>query len=308
MTTTHPSANDSGLNLDHLEALPPLLREILTRHDESENRAMWATGCGQKPDALMERVRTALANQPAPTAPVAWRDALRRSGATDHHGRIAFLPAQLEQFVSMLTAHQPAQEQAEPLNGGMHDSIFVKVWGDAGGGDAGRRALAQYAFDLGKQSAQQEPVAAPQQAAAPGELAKSARALAEKWHKDAVDTGFATSEAAVELLEVLDAATSAPGTPEAPSDKHLPGWERGITTVTMNGHQLREALDFINPDGDDDEDQRDNDLTFGIVQHKDDDGNAATGLCCWNDDTDGVLPLDSEPRAVQLDGDQGEGQ
>jgi len=98
--------------------------------------------------------------------------------------------------------------------------------------------------------------------------------------------------------------TSAPGTPEAPADKHLPGWERGIATVTLNGHQLREALEFINPDGDDDEDQRDNELTFGIVQHKDDDGNAATGLCCWNDDSDGVLPLDSEPRAAQLDGGQ----
>jgi len=55
-----------------------------------------------------------------------------------------------------------------------------------------------------------------QQAAAPGVLEKSARALAEKWHKDAVNTGFATSDAAVELLEVLDAAPSAPGTPEAP--------------------------------------------------------------------------------------------
>ena len=74
--------------------------------------------------------------------------------------------------------------------------------------------------------------------------------------------------------------------------KHLPGWERGIATVTMTGHQLREALDFINPDGDDDPEQRDNDLTFGIVQHKDDNGKVATGLCCWNDDTDGVLPLD----------------
>lgn len=55
-----------------------------------------------------------------------------------------------------------------------------------------------------------------QQAAAPGALEVEVRALAEKWHKDAVDTGFATSEAAVELLEVLDAAPSAPGTPEAP--------------------------------------------------------------------------------------------
>ncbi|HEY0010240.1 MAG TPA: hypothetical protein VGB55_16065, partial [Tepidisphaeraceae bacterium] len=39
------------------------------------------------------------------------------------------------------------------LNGGMHASIFVKVWGDAGGGDKGRTALAQYAYDLGKKSA-----------------------------------------------------------------------------------------------------------------------------------------------------------
>lgn len=73
-----------------------------------------------------------------------------------------------------------------------------------------------------------------------------------------------------------------------------PGWERGIATVTMTGHQLREALEFINPGGDDDPDERDNDLTFGVVKHKDDDGKVSTGLCCWNDDTDGVLPLDGE--------------
>jgi len=84
-------------------------------------------------------------------------------------------------------------------------------------------------------------------------------------------------------------ASSAPA-----DDKHLPGWERGIATVTMTGHQLREALDFINPDGDDDNEQRDNWLTFGIVQHKDDEGKASTGMCCWNDDSDGVLPLDGD--------------
>jgi len=99
-------------------------------------------------------------------------------------------------------------------------------------------------------------------------------------------------------------APSAPGTPEAPTDKHLPYWERGIATVTLNGHQLREALDFINPDGAGDPDQLDDDLTFGIVQYEDDEGKAKSGMCCWNDDTDGVLPLDSEPRAAQLDGGQ----
>ena len=76
------------------------------------------------------------------------------------------------------------------------------------------------------------------------------------------------------------------------SQKHLPGWERGIATVILSGHQLREALDFINPDGDDDPEQREETLTFGIVKHKADDGAEAVGMCCWNDDTDGVLPLD----------------
>lgn len=81
------------------------------------------------------------------------------------------------------------------------------------------------------------------------------------------------------------------------SDKHLPGWERGIATITLSGHQLREALEFLNPDGDDDEDQRDNELIFGIVKHADDHGEMAVGMCCWNDDTDGVLPLDGHRAA-----------
>ena len=64
---------------------------------------------------------------------------------------------------SMVLAATGGQSIAEPdtatqaptdnLNNGMHASIFVKVWGDAGGGDAGRIALAQYAFDLGVKSA-----------------------------------------------------------------------------------------------------------------------------------------------------------
>lgn len=66
------------------------------------------------------------------------------------------------------------------------------------------------------------------------------------------------------------------------------------STVTLDGHQLRMALDFINPDGLCDRDQLDNDLTFGVRQHQDDDGKVSTGMCCWNDDSDGVLPLDGE--------------
>jgi hypothetical protein len=75
----------------------------------------------------------------------------------------------------------------------------------------------------------------------------------------------------------------------------LPGWEHGIATVTMTGHQLREALEFINPDGPADELQCEDELTFGIVQHTDDDGKVSTGLCCWNGDTDGVYPLHGVP-------------
>jgi hypothetical protein len=40
---------------------------------------------------------------------------------------------------------------------------------------------------------------------------QQARALAEKWNKDAVDTGFAMSEPAYELFEILDAATNQGG-------------------------------------------------------------------------------------------------
>lgn len=82
----------------------------------------------------------------------------------------------------------------------------------------------------------------------------------------------------------------------------LPGWERGIATVTMNGHQLREALEFINPGGDDEPDERDDELTFGVVQVKDDTGHVSTGLCCWNDDSDGVLPLSGEPSTADSAG------
>lgn len=59
-------------------------------------------------------------------------------------------------LIALARRAQPEGEapQADPEqpNGGMHDSIFVKVWGDAGGGDAGRRKLAEYAYALGKRA------------------------------------------------------------------------------------------------------------------------------------------------------------
>lgn len=70
--------------------------------------------------------------------------------------------------------------------------------------------------------------------------------------------------------------------------------------VTMNANQLREALNFINPDGPSDALQCEDELTFGIRQHRDDDGTVSTGLCCWNEDTDGVYPLHGDaPIAAQ---------
>lgn len=70
-------------------------------------------------------------------------------------------------------------------------------------------------------------------------------------------------------------------------------------TITLTGNELRQALDLINPDGPGDELQCCDELTFGVRQHRDDDNKVSTGMCCWNDDTDGVLPLTDEWIAPQ---------
>ena len=63
-----------------------------------------------------------------------------------------------------LFTHPPALPDTEWHDGkveteGMHASAFVKVWGDAGGGDAGRTALAKYAYALGAKSEQDNALA-----------------------------------------------------------------------------------------------------------------------------------------------------
>lgn len=144
----------------------------------------------------------------------------------------------------------------------------------------------------------------PTGASNPGDLAARAFSAARNWANSeytcARDLGkggagiHAQCDAAERecraAIEALAAASAISHSGEG--EKHLPGWERGVATVTLDGHQLRAALEFINPDGEGDPDQLDDWLTFGVVQHKDDNGEAATGLCCWNDDSDGVLPLD----------------
>lgn len=81
--------------------------------------------------------------------------------------------------------------------------------------------------------------------------------------------------------------------------------ESKSATVTLTGHQMRHALALINPDGETDQDQLDDYLIFGVVKHVDDQNVVCVGLACWNDDTDGVLPLDDEPfkpQSQQLEG------
>lgn len=78
--------------------------------------------------------------------------------------------------------------------------------------------------------------------------------------------------------------------------------------ITLTGHQLKEALELISPvgpDGAHDVNELENDLTFGMCHHRDDNGKEAFGMCCWNDDTDGVLPLDEDPVAVPRVGGEG---
>ena len=142
----------------------------------------------------LPQYRTALlnsliANQAAPTVPVAWRDALRRSGAEDYHGRIAFLPAQLDHFVSMLTAHQPAQEQTklttvELVHALQQAERLLRAAGFAMTGTASSQIVAAIAEHA--TAAQQEPVAAPQQAAAP---CKHAKCTAYYAHIECLDCG-----------------------------------------------------------------------------------------------------------------------
>jgi hypothetical protein len=129
-----------------------------------------------------------------------------------------------------------------------------------------------------------------------GDLTPVTTLTGEQLHKFYVEASGGVDEG---LVAVANAAIAAHLERQAQAkDKHLPGWERGIATVTLTGHQLRAALDCINPDGDEDADQLDDWLTFGIVQHMGDDGTASAGMCCWNDDTDGVLPLDGEYTAA----------
>ncbi len=93
-------------------------------------------------------------------------------------------------------------------------------------------------------------------------------------------------------LSILNGDFAAPSLPAVAPQVH---------TMTLTGHQILAALEFIaptGPGGQRDPGELDDDLTFGVAPHQDDDGNSSTGMCCWNEDTEGVLPLDGEPAEV----------
>lgn len=124
MTTTHPSANDSGLNLDHLEARTQNMDLVIARLEQIVG------GCDNASERAEEAlicVRAALANQPAQTAhalegrmvsvdvSTCDDDALHRifaelTGETASDRETLIAVEQSRNF----DAHQPAQEQAEP--------------------------------------------------------------------------------------------------------------------------------------------------------------------------------------------------
>ena len=313
MTTTHPSANDSGLNLDRrvheLKTDPAVFAAVLAgvkTHEIRLNdrdfqvgnalllRETTATGAdmrllprtypltytGRIATRIVSHIQTgygladgwcilsfaALANQPAPTVPPgdALRDLWIHEDMDDdqtatvlgmglHAVRKAYSQAREDLRVwtrraltaEAALAHQPAQEQAEPLG----EVILF-------GGDSD---LKEVAWRKGKlppvgtklYAAQQEPVAAPQQAAAPGALLEILRDVHNTLESQAdsdIDhfeddeeerEGAPMQYAARRVMEVMGmlkaAAPSAPGTPEAPKPAHGP---RDDYYLLANGRRL----------------------------------------------------------------------
>jgi len=231
MTTTPPSANDSGLNLDHLEALaraatPGRWMRLFgerTVYDRMEDgcrgnaivRADLGYGlqdisnldfiAAANPAAVLELIalarRTALANQPAPTVPDSFKarqDFLDWNRAkSDPAVKIGREYAVAEKLMELM-ANQPAQEQAEPDHASAPALLNVDELAalrrfqetcedsDSGGYDVekdmmkrlaaigvieskgfGRYQFTKFGDYIVARAAQQEPVAAPQQAAAP---------------------------------------------------------------------------------------------------------------------------------------------
>lgn len=70
------------------------------------------------------------------------------------------------------------------------------------------------------------------------------------------------------------------------------------TYVTLTVKQLLDAIEFLAPEYLSDPDQVETEILFGVVQHQDDEGNVGTAMCCWNEDSEGVLPLEDDRTAI----------
>lgn len=167
MTTTHSSASESGeLNLDHLEALPELPLTAYNAYSDG-SEPLWTK------DQMRDYARAALANQPAPTVPADTFDDLRRkfvasiTAATSlGENAVWGLARILMADATAALAHQPAQEQAEPV-ARWKECVWCAGEGtirsdedDPSSEDECERCRG----DGRVPAAQQEPVAAPQQA------------------------------------------------------------------------------------------------------------------------------------------------
>jgi len=299
MTTT-PSTNDSGLNLDHLEALaraatPGRWMRLFgerTVYDRMEDgcrgnaivRADLGYGpqdisnldfiAAANPAAVLELIDLARgATQPAaapthcdpaegfcaacreqeraaqaPTVPATLPDAaaLMYNALNDAYQSSVFDGEELRQVVRALAAynrsrsgpaalaHQPAQEQAEPCpycggKNGQHDAAYPHP-----------------------RSAQQEPVAAPQQNSASNSSNNLlAEVLAEHDQRTRVETAAMGVDLAPNpLMERVRAAVAAQQA-AAPGTKLSSAWEMGLEDSDGNplaiirADQLRAAGDFI---------------------------------------------------------------
>jgi hypothetical protein len=138
--------------------------------------------------------------------------------------------------------------------------------------------------------------AAPQQAVPPGYNLVPTK-LTEEMHVAAVRAIIKSTGNDDFPPAVWAAMIAAAPVPPVPAPVEQAGEK--YASISLSGNQLRAALDFINPDGPGDEEQCNDYLYFGVRKHRDDDNKVSEGMCCWNEDTDGVFPLPDEYAPVE---------
>ena len=76
----------------------------------------------------------------------------------------------------------------------------------------------------------------------------------------------------------------------------------GVARISLNGFQLRAALEFAAPDGDDEQLESEVTIQYGPAR-TDDDGTEAAGMFCWISDypEEGSIRLDDCPSPAQTE-------